>query len=60
LTLDGSEDSKINIEGPPDYKPKFVSVLNDEDENQEDVETVAEPEPDSDVTDDENIEIENF
>ena len=31
LTLDGSEDHLINIEGMPDYKPVFIAVNDDED-----------------------------
>lgn len=57
LTLDCSEDHKINIEGTPDYKPVKVAVDDDPDDPiPEPVTEEAEEEPDSNFTDDDDIE----
>lgn len=63
LTLDGSEDEKINIEGAPEYKPPTLLQF-DDDQSDDEVApapeahlNIVEPEPESDVTDDSDVEI---
>ena len=74
LTLDGSEDDKVNIEGCPDYKLPQAPIVDDDDDNSgvsemKDTEPAIlevtevsqaekEPEPFSGVIDDEEIETE--
>ena len=60
LTLDGSEDNLLKIEGAPTYKPPMV-VVNDDDgvELPEANLSDAEDEPNSDVTDDSDCEVED-
>ena len=55
LTLDGSDDHLVNIEGLKDYKPPFVQ-LNDA----ENIEEVPEPaeEPASDVESEDDLQLE--
>ena len=55
LTLDGSDDHLVNIEGLKDYKPPFVQ-LNDA----ENIEEVPEPaeEPTSDVESEDDLQLE--
>jgi hypothetical protein len=60
LTLDGSEDDAVRIEGMPDYKPVFVSHNDDDiDEDLLAPPIEAAPEPNSDIEseDDSGIEI---
>ena len=70
LTLDGSEDDLVNIEGCPEYKPPKAPSADDVDDGEESSEPIMqevldavpectkEPKVDSDVTDDEQFEIE--
>ena len=74
MTLDGSENDKVSIEGCPDYKLPQAPIVDDDDDNSgvsemKDTEPAIlevtevsqaekEPEPLSDITDDEEIETE--
>ena len=61
LTLDGSEDHRVNIEGMPDYKPVFVAQDADDSDEEGPASIAAAPEPISDVEpeDDSDIEVQD-
>ena len=61
LTVDGSEDDLVNVEGLPYYKPAFVVMNDDEDlpaVADEQVEAAEEPPSDVSSEDDSDIEVE--
>ena len=62
LTLDGSEDHLVKIEGMPDYKPSFVQHNDDDSDSDVDLPVVAnaapEPSSDMDAEDDSDIDVE--
>ena len=56
LTLDGSEDAKVNIEGMPDYKPTYIHTDDDQSDSEEALPSAAE-EPASDIESENDSEL---